>query len=85
MTASKAGRRADSAANSKATAWLERGVAGIAMAATAQTLLHGAQATQSGQQGALAGTVMHHPGGRLIIGVVGLAVVAAWTADPAKD
>ena len=55
---------------------LARGIVYIAMAFTAQSLLHGAQATQSGQQGALAGTVMQHQGGRLIVGIVGLVVVA---------
>ena len=43
---------------------LARGIAYIAMATTAQSLLHGARETQAGQQGALAGTVMQHPGGR---------------------
>lgn len=55
---------------------LARAIAYIAMAFTAQSLLHGARATQAGQQGALAGTVMQHQGGRLIVGIVGLAVVA---------
>lgn len=55
---------------------LARGIAYIAMAFTAQSLLHGARATQAGQQGALAGTVMQHQGGRLIVGIVGVVVVA---------
>jgi len=55
---------------------LARGIAYLAMAVTAQSLLHGARATQSGQQGDLAGTVMQHPGGRVAVGVVGLAVMA---------
>jgi hypothetical protein len=54
---------------------LARAIAYVAMAFTAQSLLHGAQATQTGQQGALAGTVMQHAGGRLIVGIVGLVVV----------
>jgi len=56
---------------------LARAFAYVAMAVTAQSLLHGARATQSGQQGDLAGTVMQHPGGRLAVGIVGLAVLAA--------
>ena len=55
---------------------LARAIAYIAMALSAQSLLHGAQSTQSGQQGALAGTVMQHQGGRLIVGIAGLVVVA---------
>jgi len=53
-----------------------RGIAYIAMALTAQSLSHGARATQSGQQGDLASTLMQHQGGRLIVGIVGLIVVA---------
>ncbi|NYI42738.1 DUF1206 domain-containing protein [Demequina lutea] len=54
---------------------LARGIAYIVMAFSAQSLLHGAQATQAGQQGALAATVMQHQGGRWIVGIVGLVVV----------
>jgi hypothetical protein len=54
---------------------LARAIAYVVMALTAQSLLHGAQATQSGQQGALAGTVMQHQGGRLIVGIVGLVAM----------
>ena len=59
---------------------LARAFAYAAMAVTAQSLLHGARETQAGQQGALAGTVMQHPGGRLAVAAVGLAVMAvgAW-------
>lgn len=55
---------------------LARGIAYIAMAVTAQSLLHGARETQSGQQGNIAGTVMQHQGGRLALGIAGLAVMA---------
>ena len=55
---------------------LARGIAYVAMAFTARSLLQGARGTQAGQQGHLAGTVMQHPGGRWIVGIVGLIVVA---------
>jgi Domain of Unknown Function (DUF1206) len=55
---------------------LARGIAYVAMAFTARSLLQGARGTQAGQQGDLAGTVMQHPGGRWIVGIVGLIVVA---------
>ena len=46
------------------------------LAATAVSLLRGARGTQSGQQGHLAGQVMSQPGGRWLVGIVGLVVVA---------
>lgn len=54
---------------------LARGLAYSLLAFSALSLLNGARATQAGQQGHLAGTVMQHTGGRLLIGLVGLAVI----------
>jgi hypothetical protein len=54
---------------------LARGLAYSVLAFSAFSLLNGARATQSGQQGHLAGTVMQHTGGRLLVGVVGLVVI----------
>src|SRR5665647_390822 len=54
---------------------LARGIAYVAMAFTAQSLLQGARGTQAGQQGNLAGTVMQHTGGRWIVAIVGLIVL----------
>jgi hypothetical protein len=55
---------------------LARGIAYAALALTARSLQQGASGTQAGQQGHLAGTVMQHTGGRWIVGIVGLIVVA---------
>lgn len=54
---------------------LARGIAYMAMAFTAWSLLQGVRATQAGQQGDLAGAIMQQPGGRWIVGIVGLIVV----------
>lgn len=54
---------------------LARGIAYSVLAFSALSLLNGARGTQSGQQGHLAGTVMQHTGGRLLVGAVGLAVI----------
>jgi len=53
-----------------------RGVAYLSLAFTARALQQGASGTQAGQQGDLAGNVMQHTGGRWIVGIVGLIVVA---------
>jgi hypothetical protein len=45
------------------------------LALSSLELLRGARGTQAGQQGHLAGTVMQHQGGRLLVGLVGAAVV----------
>ena len=55
---------------------LARAVAYVAMAMTAWSLLQGASGTQAGQQGAIAGTVMQHTGGRLIVGLIGEYIAA---------
>lgn len=54
---------------------LARGIAYSGLAFSAVALLHGARATQSGQQGHLAGTLMQHTGGRLLVGTAGLVVI----------
>lgn len=54
---------------------LARAIAYLAMAITAWSLLQGASGTQAGQQGAIAGTVMQHTGGRWIVGIIGVIVV----------
>ena len=54
---------------------LARGIAYSLLAFSALSLLNGARETQSGQQGHLAGTVMQHTGGRLLVGLVGVAVI----------
>lgn len=56
---------------------LARGLAYLAVAFSAYQLLRGARATQSGQQAHLAGTVMSAPGGRVVVGLVGVGVVVA--------
>ena len=53
---------------------LVRGIAYLSLAFTARSLQQGASGTQAGQQGNIAGTVMQHPGGRWIVGIVGLVV-----------
>ena len=55
---------------------LARGIAYALLAFSAVSLLNGTRATQAGQQGHLAGSVMQHSGGRLLVGAVGLAVIA---------
>src|ERR1035437_2816090 len=54
---------------------LARAIAYLVMAFTAWSLLQGASGTQAGQQGAIAGTVMQHPDGRWIVGIIGVIVV----------
>jgi hypothetical protein len=56
---------------------LARGLAYLAVAFSAFEILRGARATQAGQQAHLAATVMAAPGGRVVLGLVGLGVVAA--------
>lgn len=53
---------------------LGRGVAYAVLAYTAVSLLLGSRGSQSGQQSHLAGGVMSHPGGRWLVGIVGVAV-----------
>jgi hypothetical protein len=55
---------------------LVRAVAYAALAVTAVSLLNGSRATQAGQQGHVAGTVMSQTGGRWLVALAGLAVVA---------
>lgn len=55
---------------------LGRAIAYLALAFTAWSLLQGANGTQAGQQGAIAGTVMQHTGGRWLVGIIGVIVVA---------
>lgn len=54
---------------------LARGVAYLVLAVSAVTVLAGSRASQSKQQGHLAGQVMSHTGGRWLVGAVGLAIV----------
>jgi hypothetical protein len=56
---------------------LGRGLAYLAVAWSAFEILRGARATQAGQQAHLAATVMESPAGRVLVGLVGLGVVAA--------
>ena len=53
---------------------LGRGLAYAVLAYTAVSLLLGSRTSQSGQQSHLAGGVMSHPGGRWLVGIVGVAV-----------
>lgn len=55
---------------------LARGIAYTGLAFTALAVLNGTRTTQSGQQGHLAATVMQQTGGRLLVGAVGLIVIA---------
>lgn len=55
---------------------LARGIAYSVLAVSAIALLQGARTTQSGQQGRVAGTLIQHSGGRLLVGAVGLVVIA---------
>jgi hypothetical protein len=55
---------------------LARAIAYGVLAVTAVSLLNGSRGTQAGQQGHLAGTVMSQPGGRWLVGLAGLALVA---------
>lgn len=55
---------------------LARGIAYALLTFSAVSLLNGTRTTQSGQQGRVAGSVMQHSGGRLLVGVAGLAVIA---------
>ena len=54
---------------------LVRGLAYLVLAISALGLLRGARGTQAGQQGHLAGTVMQHQGGRVLVGLLGAAVL----------
>src|SRR5665811_1624899 len=68
---------------------LARGVAYAVLAFTARSVQQGVSGTQAGKQGNLAGTVMQQPGGRWIVGIVGLIVVIVgcllYTSDAADD
>lgn len=65
-----------------------RGLAYAVLCATAVSVLLGSQPSQSAQQRSLTAQVMDHAGGRLLVGLVGLAVVVigavmiyeGWTA-----
>lgn len=54
---------------------LVRGVAYAGLAYTARSVQQGVSGTQAGKQGNLAGDVMQQPGGRWIVGIVGVIVV----------
>ncbi len=54
---------------------LARGVAYSLLAITSLSVLQGARASQSGQQGGLAADVMKQTGGRWLVGLVGAAVI----------
>jgi Domain of Unknown Function (DUF1206) len=54
-----------------------RGVAYLVLTFTAVSALRGSTQTQSGQQETLTAQVMAHTGGRLLVGLVGLGVIAA--------
>ena len=53
-----------------------RGIAYLVLAGTALSVLSGARQSQAGQQKGIAADVMSHAGGRWLVGIVGLAVVA---------
>lgn len=53
-----------------------RGIAYLALAVSALSVLSGARQTQSGQQRGIAADVMSHTGGRWLVGVAGVVVVA---------
>lgn len=53
-----------------------RGIAYLVLAATALSVLSGARSAQAGQQKGIAADVMSHTGGRWLVGLVGLVVVA---------
>jgi hypothetical protein len=55
---------------------LARAIAYAALAVSSVSLLNGSRGTQAGQQGNLAGTVMSQSGGRWLVALVGLVVVA---------
>lgn len=55
---------------------LARAIAYAALAVTSVSLLNGSRGTQAGQQGHLAGTVMSHAGGRSLVALAGLVLVA---------
>jgi hypothetical protein len=55
---------------------LGRAIVYAVLAISAIALLEGSRRTQAGQQSHLASTVMSHPGGRWLVGVAGLVVVA---------
>jgi hypothetical protein len=55
---------------------LARAIAYGVLAVTSLSLLNGSRGTQAGQQGNLAGTVMSHTGGRWLVALAGLALVA---------
>lgn len=55
---------------------LARAIGYGAFAVTSVALLDGSRGTQSGEQGQLAGTVMSQPGGRWLVALVGLGVMA---------
>lgn len=54
-----------------------RGLAYLAVAASAWQILRGARATQAGQQAHLAGSVLAAPAGRVLLGLVGVVVAVA--------
>jgi hypothetical protein len=53
-----------------------RGVVYLVLAGTALSVLSGARSAQAGQQKGIAAEVMSHAGGRWVVGLVGLVVVA---------
>jgi hypothetical protein len=55
---------------------LARAIAYAVLAVSSVSLLNGSRGTQAGQQGHLAGAVMSHAGGRWLVAIAGLALVA---------
>jgi hypothetical protein len=53
-----------------------RGVAYLVLAVTALSVLSGAKQSQAGQQKGIAADVMSHTGGRWLVGIVGVVIVA---------
>jgi hypothetical protein len=56
---------------------LVRGLIYAALAVSAVSLLQGSHSSQAGQQSEITARVMHHSGGRWLVGLVGLAIAAA--------
>lgn len=59
---------------------LGRGLAYLVLTFTAVAALRGSTQSQSGQQETLTGQVMSHSGGRVLVGLVGVAVIGAGLA-----
>jgi hypothetical protein len=53
---------------------LVRGIVYLALAVTATSLLRGSNTSQASQQQEITARIMHHTGGRWLIGIVGIAI-----------